>query len=94
MDCRSFAFSSHAIKRMFERRLSRDDVVLAVRQGEVIKEYPDDQPYPSCLILWFSDYMPIHVVVARDESDFSCYIVTTYVPSEAIWQAGFREKKI
>lgn len=93
MQCQSYAFSSHAIKRMFERGLSRDEVVAAIEQGQVIKDYPADQPYPSCLILWFLHATPIHVVVARNEMNLACYIVTAYVPSEAIWQAGFKEKK-
>ena len=93
MNCKAFSFSSHAIKRMFERSLSRDDVVCAIEQGEAIKDYPEDQPYPSCLILWFLNATPIHVVVARNSVDLSCYIVTAYVPSEAIWQVGFKEKK-
>ncbi|HMT94293.1 MAG TPA: DUF4258 domain-containing protein [Thiolinea sp.] len=38
MQCQSYAFSSHAIKRMFERGLSRDEVVTAIEQGQVIKE--------------------------------------------------------
>lgn len=33
MYCQSYAFSSHAIKRMFERGLSRDDVVASIEQG-------------------------------------------------------------
>ena len=93
MNCKAFSFSSHAIKRMFERSLSRDDVVCVIEQGDVIRDYPEDQPYPSCLILWFLNATPIHVVVARNGSDLSCYIVTAYVPSEALWQAGFKEKK-
>lgn len=36
MDCNTVTFSSHAIKRMFERELSRDDVVSAIQQGEII----------------------------------------------------------
>ena len=65
MQCHSYAFSSHAIKRMFERSLSRDDVVCAIEQGDVIRDYPDDQPYPSCLILWFLNTTPIHVCLQK-----------------------------
>lgn len=93
MVCNSYSFSSHAIKRMFERSLTRDDVVTAIEQGELIKNYPDDTPYPSCLILWFLDTTPVHVVVARDDRELDCYVITAYVPSSTIWQDGFREKK-
>lgn len=92
MQCQSYTFSSHAIKRMFERELSRNDVVLAIQQGEIIKDYPDDTSYPSCLILWFVRQISVHVVV-RNPDDFSCYVVTAYIPSETLWQPGFRERK-
>lgn len=66
MDCAEVIFSGHAIRRMFERSLGRDAILEAVRGGEVIAEYPDDSPYPSCLVLGFVAGGPIHVVVARD----------------------------
>ncbi len=93
MDCHTVYFSSHAIKRMFERELSRDDVVSAIEKGEIIKDYPDDTPYPSNLLLWFKGQVPVHGVVGRNPDDFSCYVVTAYIPSEALWQPGFRERK-
>ena len=78
---------------MFERDLSRDDIVAVVEQGEVIKEYPDDTPYPSRLLLGFRQNTPIHIVVGRDPENFSCYVITAYVPSTELWEPGFRERK-
>lgn len=48
MDCAEVVFSGHAIRRMFERTLGRDAILDVVWGGEVIAEYPDDRPYPSC----------------------------------------------
>jgi len=42
-------FSSHAIQRMFERGFQKDSVAKAVRDGEIIQEYPNDKPYPSVM---------------------------------------------
>ena len=28
-----------------------DEVLETLNAGEIIEEYPDDQPYPSCLVL-------------------------------------------
>jgi len=36
---------------MFDRGLSNFDVITAIRSGEVIFDYPDDEPYPSKLLL-------------------------------------------
>ena len=49
--------------------------------GEVIKEYPADKPYPGFLVLGYMNKRAIHVVVARNDSDSTCIIVTTYHPS-------------
>ena len=44
-------FRAHALRRMFERRISVDDVRDVVTKGETIEEYPYDTPYPSRLML-------------------------------------------
>src|SRR6266545_917024 len=48
-------------------RISESDVKESVRSGLVIKEYPDDTPYPSILIFDFTrNRRPIHVVAAHE----------------------------
>jgi YgiT-type zinc finger domain-containing protein len=64
MDCRSIFFSGHAIRRMFERSIGRSKVTEVVRFGDVIDDYPDDEPFPSFLIFGFVGNRPLHVVVA------------------------------
>ena len=32
-------------------KLDNDDVMNAINNGEIIEQYPDDYPFPSCLIL-------------------------------------------
>jgi len=61
--------------------------------GEVIAEYPGDSPYPSCLMLRFVKDRPIHVVVASDEDDRTCVVVTVYVPGLDQWQPDFRTRR-
>jgi hypothetical protein len=51
MDCQEVKFSGHAIRRMFERSITRDEALSAVEVGELIAEYPDDEPFPSFLLL-------------------------------------------
>lgn len=43
--------SHHARVRMFERNISTDDLISIISMGEIIEEYPDDEPCPSVLIL-------------------------------------------
>ncbi len=50
-----FIYRIHAIERMFERDISEQDIESVVFNGEVIKNYPNDKPYPSRLslgLLW------------------------------------------
>lgn len=44
-------FRVHAIQRMFQRKISKEDVSLVVATGETIETYPTDKPFPSRLIL-------------------------------------------
>ena len=63
-----------------------------LEKGEVLKDYPDDKPYPSKLILGFVNDMPVHLVLAKDENGV-CIIITVYIPDSDIWNTDFRTKK-
>ena len=39
----------HAAKRLEQRRIFLKDVIACIMNGEIIEQYPDDYPYPSCL---------------------------------------------
>lgn len=86
-------FRQHALQRMFERSVDAKDVRQVIEQGEVIKEYLDDKPYPSCLILGWKEGRPLHVVAADDDNAFETIVITVYEPDPMLWQADFRSKK-
>ncbi len=88
------AFSIHAIKRMFERSISKTDVLHVLATGEVIKEYPEDTPYPSQLVLGWCGNQPLHVTVAIDANAQKMYIITVYEPDVNQWKPDFRRKKL
>jgi hypothetical protein len=46
----SYEFRIHALQQMVLRHISRDDVAEIISSGEIIESYPDDMPYPSCLM--------------------------------------------
>jgi len=93
MRCREVKFSGHALRRMFERRISVDDVLAVVASGEVITEYPEDAPFPSYLILGFVRSLPIHVVVAKDKLSETCLTITAYPPDPAQWNVDFKTRR-
>lgn len=89
----TYIFRRHAVERMAARNITRDDVEFVVRDGEVIREYADDTPYPSRLILGWSENRPLHVVAADDNAANEIYIITVYEPDSEIWDEDFRSRK-
>ncbi len=92
MNCTSFQYSTHAVKRMLEKNITTFEVEQTASLGEIIQDYHDDKPYPSVLLLYFVDTRPIHVVLAKNIETGTCIIITCYQPDEAIWQNTFKEK--
>ena len=86
-------FRIHALRRMFQRAVSTEDVHAVLATGEVIADYPEDTPYPSRLVLGWRGDRPLHVVAAYNASDDETIVVTVYEPSPADWEADFRRKK-
>ena len=82
----------HAVKRMFERRISADEVRYVLETGEAIEEYPDDTPYPSRLIMGWYKGRPIHVVAANNSLDKEIIIITVYEPDPSEWDPECRER--
>jgi hypothetical protein len=93
MNCNNIKFSGHAVQRMFERGIKKQSVVEVSRSGMIIASYPDDEPYPSFLLLGFENNTPIHLVIARNEKTGDCYVITVYFPKSDIWQAGFKKRR-
>ena len=50
----SMVLTQHSRKRFAERGISMDDIGYVFRTGEIIAQYSDDTPFPSCLILGYS----------------------------------------
>jgi hypothetical protein len=63
-----FLYSKHARDEMELEELGEireEEVFEALLEGKIIEEYPDDEPYPSCLIYGrTSRNRPLHVVCA------------------------------
>lgn len=86
------AITEHARRRLTERGIFIGDIVRCIKTGEIIKQYEDDRPFPSCLILGMTvknEY--IHIVVSHD--DVWIYLITAYYPDTDIWEADLRNKK-
>ncbi len=84
-----YLYSQHAREEMEVEELGEikdKEVFEAVLNGKIIESYPDDKPYPSCLIYGkTSDGRPLHIVCAYAEDVNEVIIVTVYQPRPDQW---------
>lgn len=59
-------FRTHSLQRMFQRKISVAEVKSVVAAGKMIENYPEDLPYPSKLVLGYSNERPLHVVYSEN----------------------------
>ena len=72
-------WTQHCLQRMQERDISRLDVKNGIATGEIIEDYPDDYPNPSCLIFGYNvNGHILHIVAGCD--NINIYIITAYYP--------------
>ncbi len=87
----SIAFKRHRVR---ERGIRADEVKEALINGEIIEDYPEDNPLPSCLLLGYTEKRkPIHAVIAIDMDDRIIWVITVYSPSDEEWENGYKRRK-
>ncbi len=90
---RSIVWQKHALQRMLERNIYRNDVIAVLTSGELIEFYKDDNPLPSGLFLGYSDHKPLHVVAALDQDYERCFVITAYHPDSSHFESDFKTRK-
>ena len=84
----SILMTQHVARRCQERAIAYTDLINAIRHGEIIEQYPNDYPYPSCLILGDG---PLHIVVGVGQDKL--WVITAYRPSIEKWAADWKTRK-
>ena len=85
--------TNHVRVKMKERGIVYDDIETSVLSGEIIAQYEDDKPFPSCMILGYtSKGQPLHAVVSINEN--TLWIITEYFPSDDVWVDDYKTKKV
>ncbi len=84
-------WTKHILTRMAQRNIAIDDIKSAISNGEIIEDYPDDYPDPSCLILGFSNNIPIHVVCGIHDDEL--WMITSYIPTHDEWMDDHKTRK-
>jgi hypothetical protein len=72
--------------------ISTKEIRLALDQGDIIEDYPENARGQSFLILGKGmDNRPIHIVCSPKDEYLA--IITAYLPSEDEWTDDFRLRK-
>ena len=85
-------FSSHALKRMFQRGITPESVRAVLDKPQVVAEYADDKPYPSRLLYAMVAQQALHVLVATADVGVKV-IITVYRPDPLLWSPDFLRKR-
>jgi len=82
----------HATQRLIQRSIKRASVIQAILNGEIIEEYDQDFPFPSCLILGYDENSnPLHIVCSLGQGFL--WIITVYKPDLNKWKDDFKTRK-
>lgn len=78
--------TDHTDEEAVDDELTFDEIYFSVMHGEIIEEYPNDKPYPSCLVLGknFAGE-PIHSVWAYNSGNGWAVLITVYRPDPERW---------
>ena len=67
--------------RMQQRNIERSDIINAIMNGEIIEQYENDFPFPSCLVLGQTKpHRDIHIVCSITNNGMA--LITAYYPDE------------
>lgn len=88
----SIFITNHAMERCRERGIAVKDILSAIMNGEIIENYPDDFPFPSCLVLGKDANGKVIHICMSNEGEAS-KVITAYYPSLEKWNADFKTRK-
>ena len=85
-------WTNHVIVRLFQRNITQEDIEKVLLEGEIIEEYENDYPYPSCLVYGINlNNEVIHIVCGANETEL--WIITAYYPDNIKWENDLKTRK-
>lgn len=89
-------FKNHLDKALLRtnagKRYQRADVKNGIVTGEIIEEYPEDYPNPSCLIFGYTvNNRILHIVAGCD--NINIYIITAYYPDTKKFENDLKTRR-
>jgi len=93
MNVGSINFRVHALQRMFERKISEKNILLALKTGDIIEDYSGEMPEPGQLILGYQGRRPFHLVISENRELDEVTIITVYIPDPDQWKKDYRTRR-
>ena len=85
-------WTAHVVARLQERGIKPSDIQSCIAAGHIIEQYPNDYPYPSCLVLGATvDGKVLHTVVGVGVGYL--WLITAYYPDPLKWNDDFSTRK-
>ena len=85
-------WTNHVMVRLLQRKINQSDVESALLNGEIIEEYENDYPYPSCLVYGITiDSKTLHIVCGSNGIEL--WIITAYYPDNIEWEEDLKTRK-
>ena len=89
---KNIVLTTHAKKRLKERGINLENIKNAIFTGEVIEQYPNNYPYPSCLLLGKIEHNK-HIHIVASIGGDNLYIITVYCPDEHKWEINLKTRR-
>jgi hypothetical protein len=86
-----YLITQHAQQRMGSRKITHNDMKYVVAAGDVVEQYPDNQPHPKALFMADVRGEPIYVSCAFDGS--YAYIITVHRYDPTRWVDPWTRRK-
>jgi len=90
---RRIVWRKHALVRMLERGISRDEITGVLLEDDRIESYADDKPFPSALFFGRIGHKVIHVVASFDDVNQEVHIISAYEPDQEHFEANKRTRR-
>lgn len=85
--------TAHVFSQIKIRKIRISDILTAIENGEIIEQYPNDFPYPSCLVFGYTaTQIPLHIVCGV--GDRKLWIITAYFPDPKRWEKDLKTRKV
>lgn len=88
----NFRYTQHFMQRIIQRNITLADVATVLDHGEIIEDYPNDYPLPSCLVLGYTiNNRPLHIVCGIGSDEL--FLITAYQPNPTLWTNNFKTRQ-